>query len=546
MRQRSDLGSIFFLILVIGGAAYLFLSWGDSSIKSGRCVEAARDWSKKIDKTGKQLDTVISLLRHIPPMSLGTITADLVCGRPGQLFTKAQVSYNTAKSGVASLHYYAMQYANIEEQLAQAEAKRSPQAYTGNILKRLGEARKSYDQAAGEISQALRGATDSVRRAALISTGTTTFLILFGGAAVYLSLAVTPYFRKNKDGALELQVRDKDMATTVRLRRADPEGLPLYRLLQEKGLLSGTTNALLGILAAYPEHPASIEGHSPASLGLLQHTENTMTRVIQNLPENMDAKAAVTTALAHDIGKTLAYQKGDDGQWFSTGLYHDRLSATILSCLPDFHQEFTGEVKTGVLAAVRYHHSPLDMPMNIPELSRRLASLLQEGDSNAAREEKREAAESIAPYVYSTFRKMVTELNVNGYNGGPPQGYTLSNVPGKIALVYEHALREGIIAHLPARLKEGVSGERSQGRVHPAWPVIARALTEKNVILSRIDEIDADCNGFFDLEITMPAADPIIHSCLVAINSEAVPESTWQGWAASPAPTLEVKRSACA
>lgn len=554
MRQRSDLGSIFFLILVIGGAVYLFLTWGEPLINPSCSIEAAHTWSKKIEETGKHLDTVISFLRHIPPMSLGSMTADLICGYPEKFFAQARASHDAAKSRVASLHYYAMQYASIEKQREQlagairqgrnAGEKSSLQVCGDNALKRLGEARENYSHAAASISQALRRVTGNVRRAAVVSTGMGTVLILLGTAAGYLGLAIRPYFRKNRDEALELQVGNEDMPATIRLPGANPQGLALYSTLDGKGLVSGTARALLSMLAAHPGHPASIKGHSPAPLGLLEHTEKTVVRVLENLPGGIDAKAVAIAALSHDIGKILAYQRGEDGQWFSSGLYHDRLSATVLSSLPEFHQEFAGEIKTAVLAAVRYHHSPLDMPVNIPELSRQLAGLLQEGDSNAAREEKREAAESIAPYVYSAFRKMVTELNVNGYNGGPPHGYTLGGGHEKTALVYEHALRERIIAQLPARLKERVSGERSQGRIHPTWPVIAGVLTEKNVMVRRINGLEADRNGFFDMEISIPDAEPSVHSCLVALNGEAVPESAWQSWTASPTPTLEVKRSA--
>lgn len=262
---------------------------------------------------------------------------------------------------------------------------------------------------------------------------------------------------------------------------------------------------------------------------MIQHIENTVRLVLDDLPQDTDPNAATITALAHDIGKILAYQKVKGGHWVKTGLYHDRLSAAVLLSLPEFQEDFRGDVKTAILAAVRYHHALLDVSINSPPLARKLFDLLQKHDSAAATKEKQEAAESIARYVYSSFECILPELNINCIRGERAHGYIVEN-SRKIVLVYEYALREAIIANLPARSRAGITMERPANSIHPVWPVIASVLAEKGALLRQVDNIEADENGFFAAEIETRPGKKDIHRCLVALNGEMVPPDGWEAW----------------
>ncbi len=538
MRHRHDLGSIFVLILIIAGAAYLFGNWSGPAARPQYVVRSAGKLTGRLIETGGHVERVSGLLATVPVSWLAA-GMNLFTGYPEKPLNEARTDFSEAKTLVPSLQYYALKCASIGEQklrlttqmgrLEKISERNLLARYANAADKELDTTRRAYEGVFTEISSKMKGARSALKCAVMAFAGALFTAACLGGVGGYVLVISLPKLKRPKDEVLDLRIDEVDVPNNISLSRGNPEKVPVYRTLEERRLLSQTARALLGILAAHPEWPASIEGHSRSELGLIQHTGNTVLLVLDKLPEEIDAGAAVTAALAHDIGKILAYRRGTGGQWVTTGLYHDRLSATILLSLPEFHQEFQGEPKAAVTAAVRYHHALADMPVNSGPLSRKLFDLLQERDAEAAAREKEEAAAAVEPYVYSSFRRAVPELNINGVNGGPAHGYTTQD-GAKTALVYEHSLRERIVANLPVRLKELVSGERPQGSIHPVWPVIASVLTEKGVLLRQVDGGEADGNAFFAAEIETQPGKKDVHRCLVAINGDMVPPGTWEAW----------------
>lgn len=530
-RPRQDLPAIFFLILVIVGGAYLFVNRSGFAVDPENVGESTRNITGRLTDAGERIETISRLLNEAIPVSL-------ITGYPEESLNKARHSFSEAKSLIPDLQYHALKLRSTSDRIKGFESElRTLNVRQRNLLakhidalqKEFGAEQRMYDEAVSGISSGITTAETNLKWAVFAFVEGLLLMTMLAGAATCILAVNLPRLRRSKDSILELEIRDADVPNTVLLPRRDASGLDVYGLLKERGLLSGTARALLGMLAAHPEFPASIEGHAPAELGLIQHIENTVRLVLNDLPQDMDPNAAAVTALAHDIGKILAYQKVKGGRWVKTGLYHDRLSAAILLSLPEFHKNFRGDVKTAILAAVRYHHALLDISINSPPLARKLFDLLQKHDSAAATKEKQEAAESIAPYVYSSFGRILPELNINGIKAERAHGYVVENSK-KIVLVYEYALREAIIANLPAKSRAGITMERPANSIHPVWPVIASVLTEKGALLRQVDNIEADKNGFFAAEIEARPGKKDIHRCLVALDGEMAPPDIWEAW----------------
>jgi hypothetical protein len=285
----------------------------------------------------------------------------------------------------------------------------------------------------------------------------------------------------------------------IRLERADYRHMSLYHFLKRSGHASPTARALLGILAAHEEWPASISGHMPGYSGLIDHNEAVVRAAIKLSGEasGVSAACAVVAALGHDSGKILVYQR-QGGVWISKGLYHDSRSAFILSSLPEFHRQFRAVEREAILLAVRHHHSPLDLPVNAPPLAKALLKIIQKADNIAVRDEgsEEEMVEDIASQLESAFQRLLPELNIDRWRGGNADGWT----SGGTVFILEHALREGVYRYLGDDVRRRFPASRQDGQLHPLWQALKRHLTDKGLLVDEVDGV-ASNNGFFDLKV---------------------------------------------
>lgn len=297
----------------------------------------------------------------------------------------------------------------------------------------------------------------------------------------------------------------------------DTRESPLYGLLEKEGLGSPFFMRIIAIYAAASEHPASIGDHGNAPGGLVAHVQRTLLAMARLVRERSreEKRLFCLMALLHDIGKLAAYQKEGD-VWVDRRLFHDRLSAQIAASLPELYRELGRADRDALLPALRYYHSPDEMPTSSPPLAEHLMDLMHRADSVAHEEEKetlQQQINEIKPYLWEAFCAALPHLNINRINGGYPDGFTSEG----LVFVLEHALREKTLDRLPETVQRGLPIKRQTGRLHPAWPLLVEALSERNILITAVDGKKANPSALFNI-----TANGTTYKCVVALSRTAV------------------------
>lgn len=374
----------------------------------------------------------------------------------------------------------------------------------------------------GAIAEALWivwQAENGIRWAYLRDTALAIFLILTPGVgllfAVMRALSTRPLEAPDKM-KYKLPVTP-DQPLDCIPPNADPKESPLYGLLEKEGLLSPLIERVIALYAAFPEHPASIGDHGNAPGGLIEHVQRTfhaMLDLVKERPEK-ERKLYCLMALLHDVGKILAYQK--EGEiWVDRRLFHDRLSAQIAPSLPELYRELERADRDALITALRYYHSPDEIPTSSAPLTEQLVNVMHQADA-AAHDEEKEAlqrqVDEIKPYLWEAFLAALPNLNINRINGGYPDGFTSE----EIIFVLEHALREKTLDRLPEAAQKGLPIKRQTGRLHPAWPLLVEVLSERKILATTVDGKKANSSALFNI-----TANGTTYKCVVALSRTTV------------------------
>jgi len=321
--------------------------------------------------------------------------------------------------------------------------------------------------------------------------------------------------------------------------QADPEETRLYRYVKEMGLLSPLTERTLSCFASSPDHPASLQDHLNLPGGLMEHTIRTMvamSQMAEGHPED-ERRLSLLMALCHDSGKLFAYSKAGN-RWVDRRLFHDRLSALILSSLPELYVELSPLHREALILALRFYHNPEDLPTSAPPLSHTLMERMHRADTIANEEEadlSRQQVEQVKPYLWDAFCSAIPKLNINRHQGGYPEGFTA----GEAVFVLEHALREKTLDQLPEELQQRLPIQRPSGKLHPAWPLLVEVLKEKGILIEEVSGRKANLSSLFNISASGTA-----YKCVVSLSSDAMaklaPEAVAQ-W--KQCPPYEVKLS---
>jgi len=252
------------------------------------------------------------------------------------------------------------------------------------------------------------------------------------------------------------------------------EAVPQVLALALKALpRTKTASKLASILAAYPGTPASRSYHSSSTGGLILHTAKALAHSESLLTTLPDPRVGPVAILAHDIGKILTLNTQGESR------PHDIASADILASIPTAKEEFDETTLRSLLLAVRHQHSSAEIPQNAPPLAQTILQFIKKADFAAVAEESREAAEKIkaaTPDIIDSFPFLVPDLNVNGCNGGSPEGF-LSD--GYLLLLKE-PIKTKLLKRLNAPDAPVFKGQ------DPVWNEIAQALANANLIATRI------------------------------------------------------------
>ncbi len=254
-----------------------------------------------------------------------------------------------------------------------------------------------------------------------------------------------------------------------------------------KGLpQSKTALKLASILGAYPDTPASPSHHLSEPGGLISHTAKALRHSKALLTMLLDPKTGPVVILAHDIGKVFTLKDKGASRLSARARVgpHDIPAADILASLPELREEFDETTARSILLAVRHQHSNAEIPLNAPPPTHTILQFIKRADHAAAAEESREAAEEtrlLAPKITEAFPFLIADLNVNGFNGGWPEGFLTDGV----MFLLKEPVKQRLLRHLNFR-----DGGVFKGQ-DPVWNEIAESLAEANLITKKIGDKEA-------------------------------------------------------
>jgi len=264
------------------------------------------------------------------------------------------------------------------------------------------------------------------------------------------------------------------VATTSFLTVSLPE--PLLRFLAS----CRTARHVMTVVAAHHTWPASIAHHGAGSGGLLAHTLRAFRLALAH-PGAGDPtlrQAFLLLALAHDVGKILAYTPRSSGGFQLTSYYHANRSADLLMAAGLWH-EFSPTLAEAIVTALRSSAAPslVPIPENAPPEATPLLTWLSEVDRQAVSED---VADLHARLAQADLRAVLPTL----FAAGAPT----DELPAPL-------YREGGTPYLlrePARLvlltllqlHDHPGARATTGRKDPVWDRLKGVLSELGVTTS--------------------------------------------------------------
>lgn len=271
----------------------------------------------------------------------------------------------------------------------------------------------------------------------------------------------------------------------------------------DEGVLSkmtpGEKAALEQVLGVISAHPDAYAGEG-VSGSLLEYSLQVAEKALQS-PRRPGLSAVV--AVAHEMGKIVAYVKTPDGAWVKKKR-QDVEGANILGTLPAWYA-LPAVDRSAVLMAVKYHSIPKSLPepegdANAQRLARELLSNVEESSSEVLVQEKQRTIEKafsnptveLPEAIFSAFLQALPQLSFQ--NRGLPKG--VAAVAWKMgARVYllEIKLRETVSAKLAPEIRGALTqnpGDRS--RLQPFTAELLKALQTKGWLVTKIDNAKVD------------------------------------------------------
>jgi hypothetical protein len=330
----------------------------------------------------------------------------------------------------------------------------------------------------------------------------------------------------------------------IRPRYGDPARVPELASAVAPFASDPVIAELLRIYAAHPECPASIGHHGNVKGGLQLHLSLVMAKTEKLLQISRNAnpdlhpdyhQLARWIALAHDLGKVVAYRRAPSGQWVNTGLPHDRISALLLSAMPSV-RALPDEMRWILIRTVRYYHDKHELPIDTPIVAKKLIELINDAEKLASEEEAahvKARLKIVAPHVGPALDRALVALNINHLKFGPPQGWVCKTYP--YLFVLEWQLRETLVAQLPDAIRGELPIMHRETGLSPLWDHIKQELMARQWLVTTIDTKRASHDGFFKCRV-----DQQLFQMVVALDLAKLPVPLVTKWKAGRAPDLYV------
>lgn len=257
-------------------------------------------------------------------------------------------------------------------------------------------------------------------------------------------------------------------------------GIPRISLKSKKS--GKLENYLWGILEANSEFPASIDFHDVNDGGLLKHTKETYRKGInlyqERYGEITPPEVFRIALIAHDIGKLYSYYR-ENGEWKRRDQLHAQNSAAILNSISEFWN-LNDVDRISVLLAVKNHHIPENLPVNAPELARKILQFLLEVDGKAVKESVIVDLSEPVKRAREMMPAILGKLNINGYLGGQLHGWFNKHEDKEFLFIKEYELRKLFQIYLPPELSNALKFNLPQQKegFHPAFDILKEILEE--------------------------------------------------------------------
>jgi hypothetical protein len=238
-----------------------------------------------------------------------------------------------------------------------------------------------------------------------------------------------------------------------------------------------TARHIMMVLAAHRTWPASLAHHGDGSGGLLVHTLRAFRLALAHPGAGDPAlrQAFLLMALAHDVGKVLAYTPRSSGGFQLTSYYHANRSADLLMAAGVW-REFPPTLAEAIMTALRSSaaSSLVPIPENAPPEAARLLGWLSEVDRQAVSEDVTDLHARLAqadlravlPALFAADAPTM-ELPAPLYReGGTPY---LLREPARLVLL------------MLLQLQEHPGARATTGRKDPVWERLKGVLSELGV-----------------------------------------------------------------
>lgn len=254
----------------------------------------------------------------------------------------------------------------------------------------------------------------------------------------------------------------------------------------------------LGLLAARPDLPADVSGYHGVSL--LEHTVATWDRVVQKTGAG---SLAAMLAISHDLGKLACYQK-QDGAWVKFSNRHEQLSLVVARSLPGFSNldpSMRADLAQGLTMLLSKQK-----PVFLSDHIRDAVYLARAADTQSTSAEKSRQGDTeidVATLVaeWEAYKPAIFRgMNVNrSLRPADPIEGIYKTITPDIVFVNEVALRKRIAQNFSRNIVQAMRLDSERGSsIHPALPMILRALADSGDLLRAFDAKQSD-NGFFAL-----------------------------------------------
>ena len=304
----------------------------------------------------------------------------------------------------------------------------------------------------------------------LLTVGGGVWLVLMGSATLRKGRRL-PHTPQLSDRALRRTPVTVPVATTSFLTVSLPE--PLLRFLAS----CPTARSIMNVLAAHHTWPASLSHHGDGSGGLLAHTLRAFRLALAHSgagdPELR--QAFLLMALAHDVGKILAYTPRSSGGFQLTCYYHANRSADLLMAAGVW-REFPSPQVEAIITALRSSAASalVPIPENAPPEATRLLGWLSEVDRQAVSED---VADLHARLAQADLRAVLPALFAAGAPTGelPAPHYREGRTP--------YLLREPtrLVLLTLLQLQEHPGARATTGRKDPVWDRLKGVLSDLGV-----------------------------------------------------------------